>query len=498
MAEFDLAIIGGGINGTGIARDAAGRGLRVLLVEQRDLASGTSSASSKLIHGGLRYLEQGEFRLVREALDEREVLLRIAPHVVQPMRFVLPPQAGLRSPWLLRIGLFLYDHLGRRQLLPSTRTLDFTDHPFAKPLRGHYRRGFEYSDCKVDDARLVILNALDAAERGAVIRTRTKCINAEQSDVWNLVLSVHGRRDVATARALVNAAGPWVTQVGASVVGGPTHGNNVRLDAGSHIVVPKLFDHDRGYILQARDDRVVFALPFEQDFTLIGTTDRSFTGDPAGVKASDSETAYLCDVANQYFRQQITPGDVVWSYAGVRSLYDNGAGKPQELTRDYYLELDDRPERPPLLTVIGGKITTYRRLAEEALAQLAWVIPMGQAWTARTPLPGGEFAFDTFPAQVKRALERWPFLPVSLAHRLLRAYGLRIDRIIGDTQSLAELGPVFGADLTAAEVRYLMHHEWAQNEDDVLWRRSKLGLRVTPEQRSALARFMADAIGARS
>jgi len=495
MADFDLAIIGGGINGAGIARDAAGRGLRVLLVEQGDLASGTSSASSKLIHGGLRYLEQMEFRLVREALDEREVLLRIAPHVVQPMRFVLPPQAGLRSPWLLRFGLFLYDHLGRRRLLPSTRTLNFTDHPLAKPLRHRYRRGFEYSDCKVDDARLVILNALDAAERGAVIRTHTKFISAERSDVWTLILSVHGRRDVATALALVNAAGPWVTPVGANVAGPPTHGSRVRLDAGSHIVVPKLFDHDRGYILQVEDGRVVFALPYEQDFTLIGTTDRGFAGDPATVHPSDAEIGYLCNVSNEYFRRQIKPGDVVWSYAGIRALYDDGADKAQELTRDYHLELDDRPDVPPLLTVIGGKITTYRRLAEEALAQLAWVIPMGRPWTATTPLPGGAFAFDGLSKEVKRALDRWPFLPEALIRRLLRAYGLRIERIIGDARSLADLGPVFGADLTAAEVRYLMRHEWAQSEDDVLWRRSKLGLHVTSEQRAALGRFMADDIG---
>jgi glycerol-3-phosphate dehydrogenase len=329
MADFDLAIVGGGINGTGIARDAAGRGLRVLLVEQNDLASGTSSASTKLIHGGLRYLEQGWLRLVREALIEREVMLRMAPHLIRPMRFVLPSEPGLRSAWMLRLGLFLYDHLGRRQILPPTRTVDLADDPLGAPLKRRYERGFEYSDCFADDSRLVVLTALDAAERGAVIRTRTRCIRAERGAAWRLVLETRGRRDLATARVLVNATGPWL-KLFASGVLGDSASVPARLDKGSHIVVRRLFDCDRGYIVQTRDRRVVFALPFEGDFTLIGTTDRGFAGDPSDVEPAADEIAYLCDVANEHFCARLGPADVVWSFAGVRSLYDDGSKKAQD------------------------------------------------------------------------------------------------------------------------------------------------------------------------
>ncbi len=369
MSDFDLAVIGGGINGAGIARDAAGRGLRVLLVEQHDLASGTSSASTKLIHGGLRYLEHGWLRLVREALIEREVMLRSAPHLIRPMRFVLPVEPGMRPAWMLRLGLFVYDHLGGRRILPGTRSIDLSRDALGAPLKGRYDRGFEYSDCWADDSRLVVLNAVDAAERGAVIRTRTRCVRAERGEAWTLVLEVHGRPDLARARALVNATGPWVGRFNEAVLGRPA-ADDLRLVAGSHIVVPRLFDHDRAYVFQAADGRVVFALPFEDDFSLIGTTDREFSGDPADVSATPDEIGYLCGIASDRFRTTITPSDVVWSFAGVRPLYGDEPVKPQDAPRDYVLTVDREVGQAPLLTVYGGKITTYRRLAEEAYDEL--------------------------------------------------------------------------------------------------------------------------------
>jgi glycerol-3-phosphate dehydrogenase len=494
MADFDLAIVGGGINGTGIARDAAGRGLRVLLVEQNDLASGTSSASTKLIHGGLRYLEQGWLRLVREALIEREVMLRMAPHLIRPMRFVLPPEPGMRPPWMLRVGLFIYDHLGGRKILPATRTVDLANGPLGAPLKRPSERGFEYSDCVADDARLVVLNAVDAAERGAVIRTRTRCIGAERGDAWRLVLDVRGRRDIATARVLVNATGPWLKLFAAGVLRDAAS-VPARLDKGSHIVVRRLFEHDRGYIFQTRDARVVFALPFERDFTLIGTTDQGFAGDPGAAKPGADEIAYLCNAANQHFRATISPADVVWSFAGVRSLYDDGSRKAQDVTRDYVLTLDARAGEAPVLTVYGGKITTYRRLAEHAIDRLAHVIEAGPAWTRDSHLPGGEFPYDGVEGLVMKARKSRPFLTEEHARRLVRAYGTRIERVLGPARRLEDLGPCLGADLTGAEVRYLMEREWAQTEDDVLWRRSKLGLRFSPDERERLARFMAATVG---
>lgn len=490
MADFDLAIIGGGINGAGIARDAAGRGLRVLLVEQNDLASGTSSASSKLIHGGLRYLEHGALRLVREALAERELLLRMAPHVIWPMRFVLPAYPGPRSALLMRFGLFVYDHLGGRKILPPTRTLDLTHHPIGQPLSRRYRRGFEYSDCWVDDSRLVVLNAVDAAERGAVIRTRTRCVRAEREDIWRLILNDRGRRDVATARVLVNAAGPWVGSVAETVIRVPAPGR-LRLVKGSHIVVPRMFDHDRGYILQSSDRRVVFVLPFADDFTLIGTTDEDFAGDPAAAAPSPQEIAYLCQSVNAYFRDPIGVEDVKWAFAGVRSLYDDGAQKPEDTTRDYHFTLDERAREAPVLTIYGGKITTYRRLAEAALARLAHCFQASPAWTAKVPLPGGDFPHDGVAALIARTRQTWPFLSEDHARRLVRAYGTRVTRVLGSAKSLDDLGLRFGADLTETELRYLMQHEWAQTEEDVLWRRSKLGVHFTATQREALSQFMA-------
>jgi glycerol-3-phosphate dehydrogenase len=492
---FDLAIIGGGINGVGIARDAVGRGLSVLLVEQNDLASGTSSASTKLIHGGLRYLEQGAFRLVREALAEREVMLRMAPHVIRPMRFVLPAHPGLRSALLLRIGLFVYDHLGGRKILPATTSLDLSDHALGMPLKPRFRRGFEYSDCWVDDARLVVLNAVDAAERGAAIRTRTRCMRADRTDVWQLVLKAHGRRETVAARVLINATGAWVGQVAESVLRVPAR-VPVRLVKGSHIVVPRLFDHDRGYIFQTGDRRVVFALPFERDFTLIGTTDQNFIGNPAGAAPTPEEITYLCRSAGEYFREGVGLDQVVWTFAGVRSLHDDGSDRPEDVTREYHLVLDAQSRKAPLLTIYGGKITTYRKLAEAALSRLTHIFAMRRGWTATAPLPGGDFAHDALDALLEQARHTWPFLTEDHARRLVRAYGTRVDRVLGGAASMDDLGPRFGADLTAAEVRYLIAQEWAQNEDDVLWRRSKLGLRLAQEERAALGRFMAETVGA--
>jgi glycerol-3-phosphate dehydrogenase len=489
MADFDLAIIGGGINGAGIARDAAGRGLKVVLLEQSDLASGTSSASSKLIHGGLRYLEHGALRLVRAALSEREVLLRMAPHLIRPLRFVLPLDSRYRSPAVLRLGLFIYDMIGRREILPGTRTVDLAIDATGVPLRRHFHRGYEYSDCIADDSRLVVLNAVDAAERGAVIRTRTRCVRAERGNTWRLILNARGVREVVTARVLVNAAGAWVDTVSETVLRQKPSGH-LRLDKGSHIVVPRLYDPDRAYILQAPDGRVVFAIPFQRDFTLIGTTDQGFSGDPAIVVPAEAEIDYLCSVVGTYFRATIVTADVVWAYAGVRALYDDGARKPQDVGRDYTLVLDRAFGVAPLLTVYGGKLTTFRRLAEDALSRLAPFFPPAPAWTANSSLPGGDFAYDGMAALVERTQQQWPFLRKEHAERLVGAYGTRVDQVLQTAKRPEDLGAWLGADLTAAEVRYLMAKEGAQTADDVLWRRSKLGLRLAQNERAALEQFM--------
>jgi glycerol-3-phosphate dehydrogenase len=495
MAEYDLAIVGGGINGTGIARDAAGRGLRVLLVEQSDLASGTSSASTKLIHGGLRYLEHGWFSMVRHALAEREVLLRTAPHLIRPMRFVLPHGPSTRPFWILRGGLFIYDHLGGRKILPPARAIELSNNALGAPLKPGYRRGLEYSDCQTDDARLVVLNAVDAAERGAVIRTRTRCIRAERSDVWLIVLEDRGRRDIASARALVNATGPWVGIFSESVLHQPRP-TELRLDQGSHVVFGRLFEHDHGYVVQTCDGRIVFAIPFEENFTLVGTTDRSFSGDPGTIAANAEEVAYLCGAINDHFRFNISPADVVWSFTGIRALYDAGSRKPQDTPRDYVLAVEAGRGAAPLLTVYGGKLTTYRRLAEDALDRLAPLLGNAHpTWTKNSRLPGGDIAVDGLERVVERTRATWPFLTEAHTRRMVRSYGTRIDRILTGAKSLGDLGPVLGADLTGAEVRYLMANEWAQTEDDVLWRRSKLGLRFSRTERHRLGRFMADAIG---
>lgn len=490
MAQFDIAIIGGGINGTGLARDAAGRGLRVLLVETNDLASGTSSASSKLIHGGLRYLEKRAFRLVREALSEREVLLRMAPHAIRPMRFLLPPLPGLRAPLLLRFALFIYDMLGARHLLPGARTVDLTHSPLGQPLKRLFRYGFEYSDCWVDDSRLVVLNALDAAEHGADIRTRTRCVRVDRRDEWELVLNNRGRRTVATARVLINAAGPWIGEVADTVMRHPLKAP-VRLIKGSHIVVRRRFEHDSGYILQVADGRVVFALPFAEEFTLIGTTDENFVGDLKSPAPSPAEITYLCDAVNQYFRDKITPDELVWSFSGVRALHDDGAGKPEDVTRDYELVLDEKYGEAPLLTIYGGKITTHRKLAEAAMERIGIFFESLPPWTAGSSLPGGDFAHDGFYPLVAETIGRWPFLSEPHARRLVRAYGTRIERILGEAQSMDDLGPRFTGDLTGAEVRYLAENEWALTAEDVLWRRSKFGLTATAEEVDAIGQFIA-------
>lgn len=488
----DLAVIGGGINGCGIARDAAGRGASVVLFEKDDLASATSSRSTKLIHGGLRYLEHYEFRLVREALMERERLWAIAPHIIWPLRFVLPHHKGLRPAWLLRLGLFLYDHIGGRKRLPPTRTLDLAADPVGKPLKDDRATAFEYSDCWVEDARLVVLNAMDAAIRGAAVHTRTQVVSATREDgLWHLVAQGTEGRTEIWARSLVNAAGPWVGDVLTGVI----HNNasaGVRMVQGSHIVVPRIYEHDRCYIFQNADGRIIFAIPYERDFTLIGTTDRDYRGDPADVAATPDEIGYLCAAASEYFRAPVTPESVVWTYSGVRPLYDDGASKAQEATRDYVLTLDAPAGSAPLLSVFGGKITTYRRLAEAAIAKLSPHAPWAARapWTVKGALPGGDFPVDGFEALLDRTLRDHAWLERPMATRLLRMYGTRAREILDGASGLGDLGRHFGADLYEREVRYLMRAEWARRADDVLWRRSKLGLRLDGAQREALDAFM--------
>ena len=498
---YDIAIIGGGINGCGIARDAAGRGLSVFLAEMGDLAGATSSASTKLIHGGLRYLEYYDFRLVHEALVEREVLLRAAPHIIRPLRFVLPHHRGLR-PWpIIRLGLFMYDHMGGRKLLPPTKSLDLTRDPAGAPLKPAFRRAFEYSDCWADDSRLVILAARDAAERGADIRTRTKVVSARRADrLWQLTLEdTHsGARSEIAARAVVNAAGPWVAEVLSQTAGLPLPAK-VRLVKGSHIVVGRMFDHDRAYIFQNPDGRVCFAIPYQGDFTLVGTTDEDFSGDPATAAIDDAETDYLLSAVSEYFRKPVTRAGVRWAYAGVRPLYDDGASEAKAATRDYVLTVDKPADGAPMLSVFGGKITTFRRLAEQALRRLAPTFPhMGKAWTARAPLPGGDIPVTGFDAWVAGIAARYPFLDSVTAARLCQAYGTRVTTLLEGARGTADLGRDFGAGLSEREVDYLVANEWAESADDILWRRTKLGLRLSPAQRDALAGHLAGSRADRS
>jgi len=493
---FDLAIIGGGINGCGIARDAAGRGNSVFLCEMNDLASGTSSWSTKLVHGGLRYLEYYEFRLVREALIEREILWKIAPHIIRPLRFVLPHHDGLRPTWLLRLGLFLYDHIGGRKLLPPTRSVDLTRDEVGKPLVPHrYVRGFEYSDCFVDDARLVVLTARDAADRGAEIRTRSRAVEIRQENqIWHVTMedTASGARSTIQTRVLVNAGGPWVEQV-LALGAGVNAKAKVRLVQGSHIVVRKLYAHDRAYMFQNSDGRIVFVIPYQDDFTLIGTTDRDYDGDPAKVKASSEEIKYLCDSVSEYLANPVRPEDVVWTYAGVRPLYDDGASEAKAATREYVFELDT-PGGTPLLSIYGGKITTYRRLAEEALEHLSSYLPSAgvrEGWTAKSPLPGGDLDVSAIGALSAELQRSYSFLTPAHANRIAHAYGTRAGKWLGNARSMADLGKPFGATLTEAEVRYLISSEWACTAEDIVWRRSKLGLLMSPAEIAGLDDWIA-------
>ena len=495
MAEapiHDIFVIGGGINGCGIARDAAGRGYSVFLAEMNDLASGTSSWSTKLIHGGLRYLEFYEFSLVREALMEREILWRNAPHIIWPLRFILPYQKGLRPAWLLRLGLFLYDHIGGRKLLPATRTLDLREDAAGKPLKPLFARAFEYSDCWVNDARFVVLNARDAADRGAMVETRTKVTGARIEDgAWTVEIADRtGRTRQISARLLVNAAGPWVDQVLAKALG-HNDAHHVRLVKGSHIVVPKKTGDPRAYFFQNRDGRIIFAIPYEEDFTLIGTTDEDFDGDPQEAEISKAEIDYLCEAASEYFVEPVRPDDIVWSYSGVRPLFDDGASKAQETTREYVVSTDTAKYGAPIVNVFGGKITTYRRLAESVMERIAGEIgEKGKPWTSQAPLPGGDFAFDGYDAQVVRLQKSYPFLEDEFARRLVRLYGTCARRILGDAASTNDLGRCLGNDLYEAEIRYLIENEWALTAEDVLWRRTKRGLRLSRAEAAALEDFM--------
>jgi glycerol-3-phosphate dehydrogenase len=486
MADYDLAVIGGGIHGCAVARDAAGRGLSVLLVEQGDLGSATSSASTKLIHGGLRYLEHFQFRLVRESLRERERLLRLAPHLVRPMRFVVPQVAGARPAWLVRLGLFFYDHLARTRLEKSTR-IDLADDPAGVPLKRGLRLAFEYSDCVVDDSRLVIANAIGARERGAVIRTRTRMIAARREDGrWQLVLHSGGERETATARALVNAAGPWAGTVLEGAVRRPS-ATRLRLVKGSHIVVPRLAAHDRAYVFQNFDGRVIFAIPYAGAFTLIGTTDLDMAGDPSRPAASAEEILYLCRAASDVFRTPVEPANLAWTFSGVRPLIDDGSRRPDDVTREYRMEVDGGYGEPPLVTIFGGKLTTARRVAEQAIDRLRHWLVLNRAWTGDTPLPGGDLGPGGVDELTRHLRLEYPFLVEAHAARLARTYGTRARKILTTAETLDELGPRLVADLHQAELDYLRSEEWAATTEDVLWRRTKLGLTASAAEVEAVA-----------
>ncbi len=513
MAEtYDLFVIGGGINGCGIARDAQGRGLSVALAEMGDLAGATSSASTKLFHGGLRYLEYFEFKLVRHALKERETLLQAMPHISWPMRFVLPlskdmrfdnstPTSriltmvmpwmkGRRPNWLIRLGLFLYDNLGGRKILPGTASVSLDGTAEGAPLQDRFTKAYEYSDCWVEDSRLVVLNARDAEERGAKIMVRTKVVSAErEGDLWRIELEGEGAGTVY-AKALVNAGGPWVADVVRNVAR-QNSSEGVRLVRGSHIVTRKLFDHEKCYFFQGTDGRIIFAIPYETDFTLIGTTDAEHTDDPRTADCTPAERDYLLRFANEYFKESLTADDVVWTYSGVRPLYDDGAKSATAATRDYVLSLDNNGA--PMLNVFGGKITTYRVLAEDAWTKLARFFPQAKGkWTAGVPLPGGDFPVDGVQAQIGALMVAYPFLTDRWARRLVRAYGTDAKDLLGLAKTAEDLGRDFGATLTEAEVRWLMTREYAREAADIVWRRSKLGLLMSEDQVAALDAFMSE------
>ncbi|MGI4776721.1 MAG: glycerol-3-phosphate dehydrogenase [Janthinobacterium lividum] len=505
-ADCDVLVIGGGINGCGIARDLAGRGWRVMLCEKDDLASHTSSSSTKLIHGGLRYLEYYEFALVRKALQEREVLLKSAPHIMWPLRFVMPHDPSTRPAWMIRIGLFLYDHLAKREVLPGSRGIDLRTHVAGKPLKPLYKRGFVYSDGWVDDARLVLLTAVDARSRGAEILTRTRCISAQrQADGWTAVLDGPGGRRAVRARAVVNAAGPWAESflrgVAHSAQGEQMATKSLRLVKGSHLVVKRLFEHDHAYIFQSPDKRIIFAIPYQDDFTLIGTTDIELQGDdPGAAKIGEDEIVYLCEQVSRYFEKPVTPADVVWTYSGVRPLLDDASGDPSAVTRDYLLETNTAGA--PLLSVWGGKITTFRKLAEDAADEVGKMLGQDRvqrpAWTDDAFLAGGDLSgwigppvkgarpADEFERFVAAVQARCTWLPPAIARRLARAYGARVGELVGDAASMADMGAEVAPGLHERELRFMQDKEWVQTGDDALWRRSKLGLHYTPAQRMAV------------
>jgi glycerol-3-phosphate dehydrogenase len=486
MADYDLAIIGGGLNGVSVARDAAGRGLRVILLEQGDLGAAASSATSRLIHGDLAVLERRSFLRVRAALAERDIWLRIAPHLVRPMRFVIPAHSDERPSWLLRTGLLLYDRLASRSRLPASATVDVTHHPIGNALKRPFGTAFEYSDCVVDDSRLVIANAIDAAERGAVISTGARCVRADRLDIWRLAVIDRGHRQVITARAVANASGAWTSLVAETVLRMPPPATVVAQM--SQIVVRRLFDTDNVYVFQNIDRQLIFATPYQRDFTLIGSVGHAFKGDPAAVSMAAADVGYLCDAANRYFRERVEPADVIRTVSGANMVMEPAS---KRAIRDGAMAFDYRRGKAPLLTIFGGDVTTSRLRAERAVSKFTPFYPMSPRWTAKTPLPGGDFAWKRFDAEVDAARERWRFLGEAEAQRMVAAYGSRLAAVFGDAQSRTDLGPAFGPELTGAEVRYLMAKEWARFADDILWRRTKLGLTMPPADRDALAAFMA-------
>jgi glycerol-3-phosphate dehydrogenase len=489
VADYDLAVIGGGLNGVSVARDAAGRGLRVILLEQGDLGAAASSASPRLIHGGLAMLERRAFFRVRAALAERDIWLKIAPHLVRPMRFAIPAHSDERPLWLLRSGLLLYDRLASRSELPPSATVDVTHHPVGIALKRPFGTAFEYSDCVVDDSRLVIATAMDAAERGAVIRTGARCVRADRLDIWRLAAIDRGHRRVITARALANASGGWTASVAETVLRLPPP--DLGAVVMSQIIVPRLFETDNVYVFQNHDGRLIFASPYERDFTLIGTVGQAFKGDPAIVSMAASDVTYLCDAANRYFREHIDPSDVIRTLSGANAVADPAGWRA---ARDGATAFDRPRGKAPLLTIFGGDITTSRLRAERSVSRLTPFYPMSPRWTAEAALPGGDFDWARFDAEVDAARERWRFLTEPQAQRLVAAYGSRLAAVLGDAKDRADLGAAFGPELTGAEVRYLMTREWARFPDDVLWRRSKLGLTMPPADREALAAFMAASV----
>jgi glycerol-3-phosphate dehydrogenase len=489
MADYDLAIIGGGLNGVSVARDAAGRGLRVILLEQGDLGAAASSASPRLIHGDLAVLERRAFRRVRAALAERDIWLRIAPHLVRPMRFAIPAHSDERPPWFLRSGLLLYDRLASRSRLPASMTVDVTHHPIGNALKRPFGTAFEYSDCVVDDSRLVIANAIDAAERGADIRSGARCVRADRLDVWRLAVIDRGHRRVITARALANASGAWTTSVAETVLRMPQPvAGAIQV---SQIIVRRLFETDNVYVFQNADRRLIFASPYERDFTLIGSVGHAFKGDPAAVPMAATDVAYLCAAANRYFRERVEPSDVIRAISGANMVADPASRRGAQ---DGAVWFDARRGKAPLLTMFGGDVTTSRLRAERAVSSLTPFYPMSPRWTATVALPGGDFAWDRFEAEVDAARGRWRFLGEAEAQRLVGAYGSRLAAVLGDAKTRADLGPSFGPELTGAEVRHLMAKEWARFPDDIMWRRSKLGLTMSCGDRDALAAFMASAV----